>query len=330
MHAVAAILFSISAWIPYASEMRGIPDTIAHIQNLTEINPFVYDIRATSTITDEGGVSIGKWSGVFSSARANGTRIIPTIIWGNKDQIHAMLSATSSRAAHISSIVSIVSQNDFDGIDIDYEGKYPSDHDLFAQFLSELGAALHSQGKILSCTVETKESEYQNIASSCDEVRIMAYDKYYYDFGVSPFSTTTPLSVSITNAPLSFGKSVIASAEKYIPASKIILGIPTYGYDFTYSIHGVTRNVDWYAAYSYTDAIAKAKTFNAVIHRTVQDEKYFLYTSHGLHHFVVFSDAATFTDRLALAKSLGLAGIAIFKIDGKEDSTIWNAIPSVK
>jgi spore germination protein len=330
MHAVAAVLFSISAWIPYATEAKGIPDTIAHIQDLTEINPFVYDIRATSTITDEGGVSKGEWSGVFSSARTNGTKIVPTIIWGNKDQIHAMLSSTSSRAAHISSIVSIVSQNNFDGIDIDYEGKYPSDHDLFAEFLGELGATLHSQNKILSCTVEAKEGEYQGIASSCDEVRIMAYDKYYYDFGVSPFSTTTPLSMSLTNAPLSFDRSIVASAEKYIPASKIILGIPTYGYDFTYSIHGVKRNVDWHAAYSYTDAIAKAKTFSAVIHTTAQDEKYFLYTSHGLHHFVVFSDETAFADRLALAKSLGLVGIAIFKIDGKEDPAIWNAIPSVK
>ncbi len=155
--------------------------------------------------------------------------------------------------------MSIVNQNNFDGIDIDYEGKYLSDHFLFSQFLSELSSALHQNGKILICTVEAKDSEYQNIDASCDQVRVMAYDKYFYDFGSGHFSTTTPLSISVTNAPLSFDKSVVADAEKYIPANKIILGIPTYGYDFSYSIKSGIRNVNWYAAYSYTDAVAKAK-----------------------------------------------------------------------
>ena len=324
MHIIAAVLFSISAWIPYATEVRGIPDLLPHISSFTSISPFVYDITGTSTITDEGGVAKGTWAKVFSSAQVNKVKIIPTIVWGNKDQIHSMLESTSTQATHISSIVSIVSHNNFDGIDIDYEGKYPSDHSLFSIFLSELSSTLHSRNKILVCTVEAKDSEYQNIADSCDQVRVMAYDKYFYDFGSGHFSTMTPLSVSVGNAPLSFDKSAIADAEKYIPAGKIILGIPTYGYDFTYSIKNGARIVNWYAAYSYTDAVAKAKTYGATIHTTAQDEKYFVYTSRGVSHFVVYSDAQTLADRVALAKSLSLGGVAVFKIDGKEDPNIWN------
>jgi len=324
MHIALALAFSISAWIPYATESKGIPDLLPNISQFTNISPFVYDITGTSTITDEGGISKGNWNEVFSKARQDGVKIIPTIIWGNKDQIHAMLSDHQKTLSHISSIISIVTQNNFDGIDIDYEGKYLSDHDLFSKFLAELSAALHSQNKIIVCTVEAKTSEYSGIASACDQVRIMAYDKYFYDFGSGNFSTTIPLSISVGNAPLSFDKSAIAIAEKYIPANKIILGIPTYGYDFTYSISGATRKVKWYSAPSYTDAIALAKKVGATIHTTSQDEKYFLYTSSGKNHFVIFADSQTFADRLSLAKSLGIGGIAIFKIDGKEDPAIWN------
>ena len=323
---ILPLLFSISAWIPYATEARGIPDLAPHISEFTNISPFVYDITGTSTITDEGGVSKGNWSATFSSARADGVEIFPTLVWGNPDEMHTVLSNPQFALAHIASIVSIAKQNNFDGIDIDYEGMYPSDRIFFTQFLAELSTALHANGKTLVCTVEAKASEYQNIANACDQVRIMAYDKYYYDFTSNSFSTTTPLTLSVTNAPLSFDKIAIAAAEKYIPASRIILGIPTYGYDFSYSIHGVTRSVARYATYSYTDTIALAQSVAAKVYTTAQDEKYFLYASKGVNHFVVFSDSKTLSDRLALAKSLGIGGVAIFKIDGKEDPAIWNAL----
>lgn len=324
---ILPLLFSISAWIPYATESKGIPDILPHISEFTNISPFVYDVpQYTSTITDEGGVSAGKWNAVFSAARADGVKIIPTVIWGFKDNIHTMLSSPQNMLANIASIVSIANKNDFDGIDIDYEGMYLSDHALFTQFLTELSAGLHANGKTLVCTVEAKSADYQGIASACDQVRVMAYDRYFYDFGGDIFSTTTPLSISVTNAPLSFDKSAIAEAEEYIPKSKIIIGIPTYGYDFTYSIHGMTRNVTRYATYSYTDAIALAQNVGAKVYTTSQDEKYFLYTSNGVSHYVVFSDSQTLSDRLALAKSLGIAGVAIFKIDGKEAPDIWNSL----
>ncbi len=104
MHIIAAVLFSISAWIPYATESKGIPDILPRVSEFTNISPFVYDITGTSTITDEGRVSKGNWTAVFSAARADSVKIIPTIVWGNKDQIHAMLSATSTRAAHDTAI----------------------------------------------------------------------------------------------------------------------------------------------------------------------------------------------------------------------------------
>lgn len=335
--------FSVSAWIPYATESKGIPTLLSHMQDFTEINPFVYDITSTSTLTDEGGVSTGSWNSVFSTARANGIKIIPTIIWGNKDQIQAMLSSTSTRATHVTDILSIVNQNNFDGVDIDYEAKYVASKDLFSQFLADLSNTLHKNGKILSCTIEARTSDssasstpatalfpwandYAVIGNICDEVRLMAYDDYFFTFGSNSFTTTTPLTLAIGNAPIDFDKAVIAYAEKYISPVKIIIGIPTYGYDFSVTIKNGLRTVKRYATYSYTDAIAKAQSTDSLVHTTPGGEKYFIYYVGNTTHFVIYSNAQTISDRIALAKNSGIAGIALFKIDGKEDSNVWSRL----
>jgi len=45
--------------------------------------------------------------------------------------------------------------------------------------------------------------------------------------------------------------------------------------------------------------------------------------------FVTWSDAQAIQDKATLAKSMGVAGIAVFKFDGGEDPDMWNSIASV-
>ena len=41
---------------------------------------------------------------------------------------------------------------------------------------------------------------------------------------------------------------------------------------------------------------------------------------------MVWSDAAAIEEKVALAERLGLAGIAIFKVDGGEDPELWEML----
>jgi spore germination protein YaaH len=42
--------------------------------------------------------------------------------------------------------------------------------------------------------------------------------------------------------------------------------------------------------------------------------------------FIDWSDVSAIKDKVTLAKKLGVRGIAIFKIDGGEDQTLWNVL----
>jgi spore germination protein YaaH len=45
---------------------------------------------------------------------------------------------------------------------------------------------------------------------------------------------------------------------------------------------------------------------------------------------VWWSDGQAIKDKIALAKKLGVRGIAVFKIDGGEDQALWDFLPKLR
>jgi hypothetical protein len=55
-HAATA-KFEYSGWLPYWKEASSTQDALAHIDQLTEINPFVYVLQKDGTIRDMVGIA---------------------------------------------------------------------------------------------------------------------------------------------------------------------------------------------------------------------------------------------------------------------------------
>ena len=54
------------------------------------------------------------------------------------------------------------------------------------------------------------------------------------------------------------------------------------------------------------------------------------YNSHLSFNMLDWSDAQSVADKVALAKALGVRGVAIFEFDGGEDPNIWATLLGVK
>ena len=83
--------------------------------------------------------------------------------------------------------MALVRQHHYAGIDIDYEKLRAGDRQVFTAFISELAAALHARGKVLSVALFAKTTnagyaprnmaqDYAAIGRVADQVRIMTYD----------------------------------------------------------------------------------------------------------------------------------------------------------
>ncbi|KAJ4447149.1 hypothetical protein ANN_09150 [Periplaneta americana] len=158
-----------------------------------------------------------------------------------------VVNSDSLRANFVTSIVNFVKQYGFDGFDLDWEyptqrGGAPGDKAAFAKLLSELRPQFDANGFILSAAVSAGEPtvdaayDVPALAKYLDFINVMTYDLH------GSWETVTgenaPLYPGSTDTTESARTLNVDTAIKYwisqgAPASKLNLGMGTYGRSFT-------------------------------------------------------------------------------------------------
>lgn len=241
----------VSGWIPYWRTEAGTKDAKKNIRKMTEINPFAYSVRADGSLADTAKIHGKDWQSLIKEARKKRVKVVPTVMWSDTDSIHTILSNPSSRAAHVKAIADLVEDKDFDGIDIDYEGKKAETRVYFSAFLSELNDALGK--KQLDCTIEARmplsarfagtppaNIEYANdlkeVNRHCDRVRIMTYDQQTADLELNKVARNAK-EIYAPVADVEWVEKVVDYMGQDIDKKKMVIGIATYGYIYQIMPH---------------------------------------------------------------------------------------------
>jgi spore germination protein YaaH len=363
----ATASFDKAVWIPYWRKDEGASTTLQNLNKLTQISPFAYELQADGTIKNALKIDEEPWTTLIAEAKKRKVKVYPSILSypstaTEKKAVYDLLSNNKKRQAHVKEIVALVKKNKFDGIDIDYEAKIAEIKPYFSAFLTELSAALRKEKKQLICTVEprtppdsryattSKEilskveyaNDYKVIGKVCDQVRIMAYDQSTDDAKLvnqnrSVGNLYTPV------ADIAWVKKVVTVALWDIPAKKIIIGVPTYGYKYeliTSTTTGLTRTSRIGSMnFNYADELAKSLQITPS--RNSAGELSYTYSTTTWScpnlecdknyattkkYLVWYSDAEAIADKVKLAKLYKLGGVAVFKIDGGNDPAVWSVL----
>jgi spore germination protein len=299
------------AALPYWSFSNGTSTVLANRQDFSEVSPWIYGLSTQQQVTAD----IGR-------LRASGLHIMPTIanVTGG-DFTYApaarILHDPAVMSSTVKAITALATKNDYAGVDIDFEGLQAGDRQDFTTFLTDLATALHAKGKILSVALFAKASDAgygpQNVAEDyaaigrvVDQVRLMTYDYHW--------NTSAPGPI----APVSWVRDVLAYAKTQIPLSKIILGIPLYGYDW------IGNNG---SDLTSQQAEKLATQYKATIHYdSTSQSPWFTYTdSSGRTHTVWFEDSQSSAAKFAIAKQEGVGGVFMWMY-GDEASGTWSQL----
>ncbi len=113
-------------------------------------------------------------------------------------------------------------------------------------------------------------------------------------------------------APLNQVRRVVEYALTQIPAEKIDLGIPNYGYDWPLPyVRGTTKA----ATINNIQAIRIAVAYGAEIHfDEVAESPYFNYWDNGVEHEVWFEDVRSLLGKFEMIREYGLRGCGYWQI----------------
>ncbi|HEB12412.1 MAG TPA: hypothetical protein ENI11_01915 [Actinobacteria bacterium] len=297
---------TVAAWLPYWDIQAGM-DTLNQFSNsITEVSPFWYTLSSEGDISSSPGAEN---QAVLDKFEALGKPIFPTISSPDSDVASAVLNDPAQRHGHINKLTRKTVALGYDGIDIDYENLPAADRDVFSLFIRELADSLHSKGKILIVTVNSKTEEpggwngpqshdYSAIAAAADKVRIMAYDQHYVQGEPGPIASKN------------WVERVITFALTKIPREKLILGLPAYGYDWTGGARAkslVFKDVPKDRSQGWDD---------------VSSSPFMTYFDGTVNHEVWFENARSLEAKVELVNEYKLAGVAIWRL-GREDPQIF-------
>lgn len=303
------------------------PELLAEqLPYLSAMAPFTYGITA------EGGLLPLDDEAMLEAARARGTKPVMHLSTlteaGQFDTGRAtfVLTDYEVQGRLAAEVLQTVLRKDFAGLDVDFEYLPGQLAGAYAAFLGRLRQLLAAQGRFLWAALAPKTStrqrgllyeghDYAAVAAAVDGVLLMTYE-WGYTYG-------PPMAV----APLPNVRAVLDYAVTQMPAGKIFLGVPNYGYDWPLPfIQGETRA----QSISNQRAIELAVQYGEPIqYDETAQSPFFHYTdAGGTAHEVWFEDARSMDAKLRLVAEYGFQGAGFWNLM-RPFSQVWLVLDSL-
>lgn len=280
--------------------------------HLTYLSVFEYAVR------EDGSLAGPDDTAVLQAARAAGVE--PLLVLTNtteggfsSDLASSILNSEGVQDLLFDNLERVLREKGFRGVNIDFEFIYPEERELYNRFLQRIVERLRPQGYLITSALAPKTSETQQgllyeahdypvHGQLMDFVVLMTYEWGYI--------AGPPMAV----APIGPVSRVLDYAVSVIPSSKIMMGVPTYGYDWPLPYQpGVTRAT----TITPQEALIRAVQNRAAIEFDGPSQSPFFYyfAPDGTEHVVWFEDPRSLQAKYDLVKRYNLRGVSLWTLN---------------
>ena len=235
-----------SGWMPYWTTNASVNSFLANSSIFSDVSPFWHNASTSSSnasgITIQNHLSTSERQTVLGKIQGKGALILPSITDGTSGgYMSGVMKNSTKRAALVAQIRKLVIDNNYDGIDLDFEkfafsdgqSSWSKTRPAWVQFVKQLSEAFVPLGKKISVALPPMQGDksgywvydWKGIAPYIHKLRVMAYD-YSWD------------SPGPVGGPLSWVDSVTKYGVSAVGGRKFQVGTPTYGRDWAVSGSG--------------------------------------------------------------------------------------------
>lgn len=276
---------------------------------------------------------------IFKKAHSYGTRVVLTLTQMDNYSIEQILDSKDAQRTVIEQAVDLVDKRGIDGINVDFEyaGDPGQDYrDKFSKFAADLTLAMHQRVRDSRVTVsmyaasakDPKIYDVAKIAASTDGIFMMAYD--FAVLGADNAMPTAPLYGHKEGKYWYDVSTAVSDFLTKMPANKLILGVPWYGYN--YAVYAPYENAPTLPYYATTQTYSVAKD-NGQPDMTGWDNagkvgwRAYYDNYSGVWRFLFLDDVRSLREKIDFAHQKNLAGVGMWALGfdgGKSD--FWNLL----
>ncbi len=234
---------------------------------------------------------------------------------------HTVMTDSAVRSAFIQNTLNLLRTYGYTEANMDFEDMPAADRSAYNLLISDMAAALHSAGYKLIVSVPGKTSdsptaawsgtfEYAALGRAADAIQLMTYDQN------GPWGAPGPV------AGLPWVENVVKYAVSQIPSSKVMIGLPAYGYDWNTTTNTGHKAVMWKSIPNLIATTGAVPQYDSV-----QQSPWFTYTAaaDGSKHTVWYENSTSIAAKSALVKKYALGGVSVWRL-GMEDENFWKAV----
>lgn len=283
----------------------------------------IFEVAANS---DGSLSSLSHWTDraaeAVSLGNASGVKVHLGVASFDGGVQHALLNSASARAKLVDALGDQVDAYGADGVNVDFEGLYGEDSDVFVTFIEELQART---GEVWIATPLVDWSgafDYSALSAVADGLFIMGYGVHWSGGDAGP---NLPLYGSSRWGAYSLEWSIDDYEAYDAILSKVVIGLPLYGQAWVVASSSVVpaTTYDSDGSITYTDAEYEA----AVYGKQWDEESASPWYAAGSTTQVWYDDTESIVLKTEYALDRGLGGIGFWAIgyDGG-DPDFWAAI----
>ncbi len=286
------------------------------VQNLTTLAYFSVDANADGTLNQSGA----GWNGYESQdlvnlvnrSHAAGDRVVLTVTCFSQSSLNAITSDPGAPARLSAALIAAVSAKNLDGVNFDFEGQGSADRNGLTSLITQVSGALHAANPHWQVTMATYASAasdsagFYNVAAlapALDGFFVMAYDM-------------NSRSVPSPTAPLVGGgysdTEALQEFTAVVPPSKVILGVPYYGYDWP-TTDGTRTATATGGESPLSDGVIASSGHPTYWDPTTQTP-WTAYQVGSQWHETFFDDPTSLALKAQLANSFHIAGLGIWAL----------------
>jgi spore germination protein len=233
--------------------------------------------------------------------------------------INRLLADPTAINSLADNLISLVERMAFDGVNIDIEWVAPSSRSSFTAFVKILAEKLREAGVRVSLSVPAKTwddpnngwaggYDYAALGALVDRVMLMTYDEHGYSTGPGAVASS------------GWVRQVVSYAVQVIPAEKLLVGLPSYGFDWADN-----KSVPTYLDYQRAMVPVHGGKATLQWDTSANVPKYLYRDVSGVTHQVWFENASSSSWKLDLVHEFNLCGFTLWRL-GMEDPALWEVV----